>query len=307
MADLKPVERLTRDLLRVERQYFKDAGDLLEGVRRELFEATVGLGIENIGLVPAITRTLEIARGGLMRIGTEHRPTIETAALLSARDQLDAVRIIDPDIPSIEELRNGRIEEASFADLQGGLTGWEYAARGSLISEVYRLRRENVGDDVAAKMLFDKGKPLGRASTWRKGLSGFDIAAQLAIWGAGNALVRGWFRQGEQITGRSWERQAIAAIDERTTDCCLQVHGQIRALDKPFKLTGTPRFADEMMGPPFHWFCRTATVLYVKELEIVGKSTKEMRAAANSELKARAKTGKRVEIHPAHATSKRRR
>ena len=49
-------------------------------------------------------------------------------------------------------------------------------------------------------------------------------------------------------------KQAIAAIDHKTTDCCLRAHGQVVALDKPFKLTGTPRYADELDWVPFHWY-----------------------------------------------------
>jgi hypothetical protein len=51
-----------------------------------------------------------------------------------------------------------------------------------------------------------------------------------------------------------WDHQVVAGIDERTTDCCLQAHGQIQPLDKPFHLTGEPRWADYLDNPPFHWY-----------------------------------------------------
>lgn len=51
-----------------------------------------------------------------------------------------------------------------------------------------------------------------------------------------------------------FRKQAIAVIDHRTTDCCLRVHGQVQRLDRPFRLTGEPRYADEVMEPPFHWW-----------------------------------------------------
>ena len=112
------------------------------------------------------------------------------------------------------------------------------------------------------------------------------------------------YAAGQVQTGERWRKQAIAALDERTTDCCLRVHGQIKDLDEPFHLTGTPRFADEMQHPPFHWFCRTVETLWVEQFEQAGITTKEMRAAANAELKAR-EDGSRQEIHPASATSRR--
>lgn len=99
-----------------------------------------------------------------------------------------------------------------------------------------------------------------------------------------------------------FQRQAVAAIDERTTDCCLQVHGQIVGLRSDFKLTGTPRFADRMRDPPFHWYCRTSVALYLQSYD--EGLTDRMRSAARAELTARA-DGSRVEIHPSHATSRR--
>lgn len=102
----------------------------------------------------------------------------------------------------------------------------------------------------------------------------------------------------------AYQRQAVAAIDERTTDCCLRVHGQVVALRQPFHLTGTPRFADHQQDPPFHWNCRTTVCLVAREMADDALSL-SMRDAAQSELQARAQTGQRAEIHPAHATSRR--
>ena len=97
-----------------------------------------------------------------------------------------------------------------------------------------------------------------------------------------------------------FQKQAIAALDERTTECCLNVHGQIVDLDKPFHLTGTPRYADYIDAPPFHDWCRTAVVLYRSEYD--EGLTEEMRAAARKikEERAAGGTGAR---HPAHARS----
>lgn len=103
-------------------------------------------------------------------------------------------------------------------------------------------------------------------------------------------------------TRQEFYKQAIAAIDERTTDCCLQVHGQVQPMRDPFKLTGTPRYADELMEPPFHWNCRTAMAL-VKPEDVDDRLSTEMRAAARAERQAREETGQRQEIHPSHARS----
>lgn len=101
-----------------------------------------------------------------------------------------------------------------------------------------------------------------------------------------------------------YHRQAIAAIDERTTDCCLSVHGQTQPIGQPFKLTGTPRYADELEHSPFHNYCRTSIALVPVRLKD-DDLTREMRYAAQFEKAARIETGTRVEIHPSDAFSRR--
>lgn len=91
-------------------------------------------------------------------------------------------------------------------------------------------------------------------------------------------------RNGQRV--EQYGLQAIAAIDDKTTDCCLQVHGQIIPVNGKFNLTGTPRFADEMAAPPFHYNCRTATAL-VKLDEQDDDLTRIMQAAATTEIEAR--------------------
>lgn len=88
--------------------------------------------------------------------------------------------------------------------------------------------------------------------------------------------------------GVTFMRQAVAAIDERTTDTCLQVHGQVVRMEERFHLTGTPRFADYMKDPPFHYNCRTSQVL-VKPEERNDELTQAMVEAASVEESRRVK------------------
>lgn len=86
-------------------------------------------------------------------------------------------------------------------------------------------------------------------------------------------------------TRLEFQKQAIAAIDGKTTDCCLRVHGQVVPLSAPFHLTGTPRFADRMDWSPFHWRCRTSIALYLPNFD---QGTSEaMTQAAAAEMVAR--------------------
>lgn len=144
-----------------------------------------------------------------------------------------------------------------------------------------------LGDEERVGML-SPGTIIGEATKW---------IAMLAL----TAYTTGVSQKAEP---GEFRRQAIAAIDERTTETCLRVHGQVVGLNEDFRLTGTPRFADRLRHPPFHWYCRTSVAL-VRVKDTDDSLTREMRDAARAELKAREVTGKRVEIHPAHARSRR--
>jgi hypothetical protein len=62
-----------------------------------------------------------------------------------------------------------------------------------------------------------------------------------------------------------FQKVAFAALDLRTTETCINVHGQVRDQDDTYTLTGTPRWADEMLYPPFHNHCRTVSMLKRRE------------------------------------------
>ncbi len=95
--------------------------------------------------------------------------------------------------------------------------------------------------------------------------SGFEIATSLAFWATyliwNNFDQNVWANTQASSNKESFMKVAVAVLDERTTDCCLRVHGQVQPLDQPFHLTGTPRFADEMDWPAFHNHCRTSVSL----------------------------------------------
>lgn len=176
--------------------------------------------------------------------------------------------------------------------------------RSSLVGTAAQLRLGSDEIDVVGRLLSTQLVD-SRASVWRHGRNRLMSDVILAVWSAANGISGTIYDQAGAQSGVTYGRQAIAAIDERTTDCCLRVHGQVVGLDKPFHLTGTPRFADYIQSPPFHYSCRTVEALHHEAMEAIGVPTSEMRAAARSERDARKRTGKRQEIHPAHATSRR--
>ena len=130
------------------------------------------------------------------------------------------------------------------------------------------------------------------ASVWRRGEVSAELATRRLVITAENASKQDALRElnaGGEVTV---QKQAVAVVGPNTTDCCLRVHGQIRDVDKPFDLTGTPRFADQMMTPGFHWNCRSSLAMHHPAFEQPGGlTTASMRAAANAQL-ARASKGK---------------
>lgn len=80
------------------------------------------------------------------------------------------------------------------------------------------------------------------------------------------ALLRAGDMTVDPLTGKrspaagavgKWGRMAVAVLDARTTETCRLVDGQVVGQGGAFTLRGTPRYADQMMHPPFHEHCRT--------------------------------------------------
>lgn len=165
------------------------------------------------------------------------------------------------------------------------LSGWQAATMGLFLAEIGRLHTG--GADAAAILARLITGRDGRQSTYDQARVSLQLATEGAIWATGNGHVARLADIAGRRQGRRYQKQAIAAIDSRTTDCCLKVHGQIQDLDKPFQLRGTPRFADHIQNPPFHYRCRTATALYLAEMEAIGATTETMRATARAELRRR--------------------
>lgn len=126
-----------------------------------------------------------------------------------------------------------------------------------------------------------------------------DITAAAAFWAA--SLVWNAFSLTVGAAGEGkFSKQAVAAIDNRTTDCCLRVHAQVVKLPEKFHLTGTPRYADHMDWSPFHGWCRTSIALYLPEYD--DGLTEAMRTSAQVVLDERSR-GVYNDRHPADAYS----
>lgn len=157
------------------------------------------------------------------------------------------------------------------------LRGWESAAAGLLVTELSRLHASGADDRaIVARLITGRD---GRQSTVGSLATILQLQIESGVWSTANGHL---VRLADAVPNGQFQKQAIAAIDKRTTQCCLKVHGQIQNLDQPFVLTGTPRFADRIQNPPFHHRCRTAVSLYTPAMEAVGIPTATMRAQARS-------------------------
>lgn len=179
--------------------------------------------------------------------------------------------------------------EAEVAAIRATLEAQKAGIRALVYSNAPSIETQILGDETRMGLLTP-------GPVTREGARWLATAVNTTFWGVVSTSL---LNQGAQ---EEYKRQAIAAIDQVTTDCCLRVHGQVVGMNENFRLTGTPRFADEMHDPGFHWNCRTSVALvYVGD---VGDSlTQEMRAAAKNERGAREKTGTRETIWPSHARS----
>lgn len=258
-------------------------------------------------------------RGGILRAYRTARRSLQgrldsPADLPFTRDVLEQLRadVMNTSREIIESAAALGFQEAQTLAEIYGLTG--FAVRDATVSSAALGSLQTTIDGqielVAALLLSGagEGEILGSGVSRLGLLAPGVFSRQLGRWITTTA------EQTKSTTiGRSIERsedaiefvkQAIAGLDERTTDCCLRAHAQIVKMDQPFRLVGTPRYADFIQWPPFHWYCRTSGATILKE-DREDVLTEEMALAARAEIDARETTGERVEIHPASALSRR--
>ena len=182
---------------------------------------------------------------------------------------------------------------------------WVDGALAFMLSEMSKLKLSGETQDLVRTLLSVK-LINGRASPYRKSQNSLRHDVVIRTWGGGNDVLAQLYGTLDDGVDQKLMRQAISAVDERTTNTCLEVHGQIVRNKEKFHLIGTPRFRDYMLNPPFHDYCRTATSIYQDRMETIPGivTTAQMRDASQAEIKAR-EDGTREEIHPAHATSRR--
>jgi len=304
MPDIGPALTFSNKIGAVEDQYTAEVRRVHKDARRELLDIVTFYGIKSPMLKSQIKRVVDQMGVELQNVGRDQQRKVITYTKKYGQIEFDKMRAYIKTVPQFGMVHNRtepeRRKKLAVLEETPVWLGAYYAA---LIGELNRLQNSDEEEAAAVNRLLSTKITDGRASTWRKAKNNGELQSGLDLWSVAAGLMGMYFVTGQETSGTPWSRQVIAAIDENTTDCCLRAHGQIQPVGKPFQLFGTPRFADRMMHTPFHWRCRTSIALYHEAMEGIGVTTPQMREAARAEINARAKTGFRVEIHPADSTS----
>ena len=284
MPDLAPARRFERTMMALEKSHLAETRRALEESRRTLLDALLRLGLSDASLPGVFRREMETLARQDAEIGRARIGPVQAAAADLARSQFEALGRFTP-VPSFTAVQTAtEAQRRAAAELLAQAT-WADALAVRLAAETARLRAASEPVEAAADRLFAVANT-DRVSIWRAAATNMELQVQLDLGTVGLGLAGIYYLAGQAQSGRTWFKQAVAEIDQNTTDCCLAVHGQVQPLDKPFELTGTPRFADQMMHPRFHWNCRTDELLWSEGLDAIGQSTREMRAEARDQQKA---------------------
>lgn len=192
---------------------------------------------------------------------------------------------------------NARLQTLAYGIAEPAEPGQDIESQVAAAYDVIDARIQSQEASITALLLSGSDPAYIMGDESRQGvLRASDVLLAGAFWLAGL-----WWRGFDTYAshaGGGFSKQVVAAIDERTTDCCLRAHGQIKPFDAPFELTGYPRLADYLDWPPFHHWCRSSGVLYLAGFD--DGLTQAMQESAAAALAERA-AGLNKYRHPADA------
>ena len=242
MPDLAPANRFRRDITRLESEFVKESRRLSGEVRRDLVEVLATMGLDNLQLSLVFRRELDALKRDIRRMTADQiTERLESLTAQMAAAQFELLRSVHADTPRFRPAITEATAEERRAIIDGfiaNVTAWIDRLIVSLEAEIWRLRSEGEADQAQNRLLAER--ITDRASVWRIGQNDANRDGQRNLWTASAAILAAYYLAGERATGRVWDKQVIAAIDEKTTQTCLRAHGQIRRIKEPFVLTGTP-------------------------------------------------------------------
>lgn len=254
MPELKPTLGYVGRLRRLETRYLSGVNDARVGFRRSMLDMISTYGVK-LSMLPTVRREIDNLRAQVNGISRQQADEVDEVTLWYINQQLGVLRRInEPRLPNIQQLNQSTYSDRrSIYDNTLSSSAWIDSLQQSMEINYTRLAVANADLTTAVDRLLAVSISDGRASVYR--MSGVAAQTQVSntIWTASMLAASGLFKRINQVTQTVYEKQAIAAIDQKTTDCCLRVHGQIQPLDKPFILDGYPRYSDKIDSPPFHW------------------------------------------------------
>ncbi len=308
MPDVANALKFQKKLTAIETAYLKQIDQYRRETRRVLLEIVDREGVTRPAVNQMINAVTDMGRSisGVAAIASKDarntvanytRKQLQVAKRVGLTDNIDLAPVLS---------RGSQAAQDGEQSYMTNTSAWLSQLETSLQTQAAKLRISNAAPDEIVNRLLSEPLADGRASVWRASGNAAQSEETLNLWNYGVGLLGVYIAAvNDSQPDVQYQKQVVATIDERTTDCCLEAHGQIQPIDEPFQLTGEPRFADEVQDPPFHYFCRSSEVLYHEEFEKVGITTAEMEDAAQAELTARKETGTRVPIYPSHATARR--
>lgn len=259
MAALSQYRRFEKHMSRIEAAYIKALRAEYMRTRRVLVDELAALGIDGPAL-PSVIRG-EVARleARAVEIGRQIGADVEFATGDFIGGQLAEFE----GMPGLEQLLFDTADERTgiFRVTLGNVPAWVPLLGIVLLAEIRMLKASRESGKAIMARLFATTPQNGRVSIWRRIGNSLSIESSRLVWEAANGVLDSVYRRVNELVDMALRKQAIAMIDTHTTETCRRVHGQIVPVRSSFKLTGTPRFADRMKSPPFHWNCRTASVM----------------------------------------------
>lgn len=308
MPDVVNALKFQKKMIAVENEYLQKIEGYRTEARRVLLDIVTRDGVSRQA-VQQMTHTIGDLGTNIVGAGAQASREIRKHVQNYTRKQMElAKRAGLTDSTDLAPILNRGAAKAQDGEqsYMTNASAWLGQLETSLQIQAAKLRISNASPQEITDRLLNERLADGRASVWLANGNQAQQEEQGNVWAYGVGLLGAYLAiYNETQPETEYKQQAIAAIDKRTTDCCLRVHGQIQPMEEPFQLTGTPRYADEIQDPPFHWYCRTAEALYHEDFEQFGIPTEKMRDMADLEMEARELTGRRVTIHPSHATSRR--
>lgn len=251
--------------------------------------------------------TVEHPRGHVRSVYRTARPMVEKALAdggpMAKSKALDTTRTLRQTLYNLGGVAIAAAEDvgrqsavaqlAAYNEAGAGVqAAMEYPDRGALLDGWYQVVDSQL-DTVDTLLLTGADLVLLVGDSSRLGVLQPDpLNRQFAYWlaFAASAAFAAWLigRNGQRAEQVPFRRQAVPAIDLRTTPCCLDVakRGEVVGMNEPFYTPEPPAYGKRQMWTPFHEWCRTSTVLYLPEFD--DGITDSLRESALAELGRRA-------------------